>query len=162
MQEEIKLWMQDKEPQLTVADADNDQEQVQVWGFKEITLATASLFASTLRQAAHEFQQLTRLPLNVQEIVNIRLGETITVAGLLMAADVLAQLESNGYGDLVVLPRVMFDHPDTISLDDVSPQEVANKLACPVASGGYDGRCMGRAHRNFECRLLSVERKFRW
>ncbi len=71
--------------------------------------------------------------MQVQEVVNKRLGETITVAGLLMGDDVLAQLESHGYGDLVVLPRVMFDHPDTITLDDISPQEIANKLNCPVA-----------------------------
>ena len=50
-----------------------------------------------------------------------------------LAEDVLAQLKSAGYGDLVVLPRVMFDHPDTISLDDMSPQEVANQLQRPLA-----------------------------
>jgi hypothetical protein len=27
----------------------------------------------------------------------------------------------------------MFDHPDTISLDDLSPQDVANRLGRPVA-----------------------------
>jgi hypothetical protein len=27
----------------------------------------------------------------------------------------------------------MFDHPDTISLDDLSPQDVANQLNRPVA-----------------------------
>ena len=64
----------------------------------------------------------------VQPIVNERLGGTITVAGLLMGADVLTQLQAAGYGDLVVLPRVMFDHPDTISLDDISPQDIANRL----------------------------------
>ena len=135
VQNEIKLWMQAKEPQLTKAaeNPENHQEQIQPWRYKNLTVATATLFASTLREASHEFQQLTGLPLTVQEIVNKRLGETITVAGLLMAADVLAQLKSAGYGDLVVLPRVMFDHPDTITLDDVSPQEVANQLACPVA-----------------------------
>ena len=62
-----------------------------------------------------------------------RLGETITVAGLLMGNDILSHLESHKYGDLVVLPRVMFDHPDTITLDDIPPQEIANKLNCPVA-----------------------------
>ena len=50
-----------------------------------------------------------------------------------MAGDAIEQLKAVGVGDLVVLPRVMFDHPDTISLDDVSPQDVANRLGRPVA-----------------------------
>lgn len=50
-----------------------------------------------------------------------------------MGEDVLRQLEQAGYGDLVVLPRVMFDHPDTIALDDLSPQDIANRLNRTVA-----------------------------
>jgi hypothetical protein len=50
-----------------------------------------------------------------------------------MGADVLNQLQTAGYGDLVILPRVMFDHPDTIALDDLSPQDIANKLGRLVA-----------------------------
>ena len=98
-----------------------------------ITLATATLFAPTLRRAAAEFATLTGCAVTVVPILNTRLGETITVSGLLMAGDAIEQLKAAGVGDLVVLPRVMFDHPDTISLDDVSPQDVANRLGRPVA-----------------------------
>ncbi len=34
---------------------------------------------------------------------------------------------------MVVLPRVMFDHPDGIALDDVSPLDAAKALGRPVA-----------------------------
>ena len=100
---------------------------------RRITLATATLFAPTLRRTAAEFAALTGCEVTVLPILNRRLGETITVAGLLMAGDVSDQLLEAGPGDLVVLPRVMFDHPDTISLDDLSPQDVANRLGRPVA-----------------------------
>ena len=51
-----------------------------------------------------------------------------------MGNDVLRQLEeTENLGDLVVLPRVMFDHPDTIALDDITPQDVANQLNRPIA-----------------------------
>ncbi len=100
---------------------------------QSLTLVTATLFAGTLEKVAVEFAELTGVETAVHAIINGRLGDTITVAGLLMATDVLEQLETNGYGDLVVLPRVMFDHPDTISLDDISPQTCANQLGCPVA-----------------------------
>lgn len=98
-----------------------------------VTLVTATLFADTLREKAAEFAALTGCDLTVLPIINNRLGETITAAGLLMGTDVIEQVQSAGYGDLIVLPRVMFDHPDTIALDDLSPQDIANTLGCPVA-----------------------------
>jgi hypothetical protein len=36
-------------------------------------------------------------------------------------------------GDLIVLPRIMFDHPDGVSLDDKSPRDIAEALNRPVA-----------------------------
>ncbi|MCI0580020.1 MAG: DUF512 domain-containing protein [Chloroflexi bacterium] len=98
-----------------------------------LTLVTGTLFAPTLRAAAAEFAALTGAQVNVLPIVNQRLGETITVAGLLMAEDVLAQLQTAGTGDLLLLPRVIFDHPAVISLDDLTPQQLANHLGRPVA-----------------------------
>jgi len=98
-----------------------------------ITLATGAMFAPTLRAKAAEFAALTGVDVRVQMITNERLGGTITAAGLLMGADVLQQLTAVELGDLVVLPRVMFDHPDVISLDDFSPQDMANRLDRPVA-----------------------------
>lgn len=99
---------------------------------RDITLVTAALFAPTLRQKAAEFADLTGCAVSVRAIRNERLGETITVAGLLNASDVIDQLRVVGCGDLIVLPRVMFDHPDTISLDNIAPQDVANQLDRPV------------------------------
>lgn len=100
---------------------------------RAITLVTAALFAPTLREKALDFAALTRCEVTVLAIRNERLGETITVAGLLNGSDVINQLQTSGYGDLIVLPRVMFDHPDTISLDNLSPQDIANQLVRPVA-----------------------------
>ncbi|UCC51258.1 MAG: DUF512 domain-containing protein [Anaerolineaceae bacterium] len=136
VEKEIQLWLRNLKKSGDTRFSQNPEEfadHTQPWKFERITLATGSLFAATLRQTAGEFARLTRLTINVQQIINNRLGDSITVSGLLMGNDVLSQLEAQGYGDLVVLPRVMFDHPDTISLDDISPQEIANKLGCPVA-----------------------------
>jgi putative radical SAM enzyme (TIGR03279 family) len=98
-----------------------------------VTLATGRLFSETLRATAGDFSALTGIPVSVETVVNQRLGETITAAGLLMAEDIVAHLQHSGCGELVVLPRVVFDHPDLVSLDDLSPQEVANRLSRPVA-----------------------------
>ncbi len=107
--------------------------QFPISNLQSLTLATATLFAPVLTEKAAEFASLTGVNATVQPIINNRLGSTITVAGLLMGGDVLSQLQASGYGDMVVLPRVMFDHPDTITLDDISPQDMANQLQVPVA-----------------------------
>ncbi|MDW8327651.1 MAG: DUF512 domain-containing protein [Anaerolineales bacterium] len=99
---------------------------------RRATLVTATLFAPTLAKAAAEFDALAGTRLDVVPVLNERLGHTITVAGLLMGADVIAQLNGRALGEFVVLPRVMFDHPDGISLDDVGPLQIARALGRPV------------------------------
>ena len=96
------------------------------------TLATGELFAPVLRKAAEEFTSLSGVKLDVIPIRNERLGETITVSGLLMGADVIAQLQARDLGELVVLPRIMFDHPTGVALDDVSVSDIAGALGRPV------------------------------
>ena len=98
-----------------------------------VTLVTATLFAPTLKKTSEEFAQMVGISVHVLPAINKRLGETITVSGLLMAEDVIAQLKETGYSGLVVLPRIMFDHPDTISLDDMTPMQVAQRLNCTLA-----------------------------
>jgi putative radical SAM enzyme (TIGR03279 family) len=101
--------------------------------YHSATLATGTLFAPTLTKAAKEFARLSGLPVEVIPIVNERLGETITVSGLLMGDDVINQLRTHDLGEVVVLPRIMFDHPQGISLDDVSPLRIAQLIDRPVA-----------------------------
>ncbi len=96
------------------------------------TLATGTLFAPVLAKAAGEFDKMAGTQLAVAPVINDRLGDTITVAGLLMGNDVIAQLKDCDLGEFVVLPRVMFDHPQGISLDDVSPLDIARALNRPV------------------------------
>jgi len=99
---------------------------------RRLTLATGTLFAPTLAQTAARFADLTGVSLEVVPVSNQRLGETITVAGLLMGQDVIDQLRGRDLGDLLILPRIMFDHPDGIALDDVGPDQIARALDRPV------------------------------
>lgn len=96
------------------------------------TLATGTLFAPTLKKVADEFNELAGTNLTVAPILNERLGHTITVSGLMMGADLIAQLKDRDLGKFAVLPRVMFDHPQGISLDDLSPLDIARALDRPV------------------------------
>ena len=98
-----------------------------------LTLATGTLFAPTLARATAALAEITGVRIDVAPIANRRLGETITVAGLLMGADVIAGLRERALGEVVVLPRIMFDHPERLSLDDFTPAQVAEALGRPVA-----------------------------
>jgi NifB/MoaA-like Fe-S oxidoreductase len=91
------------------------------------------LFAPVLRRAAEELARLSDVQLDVVPIRNERLGETVTVSGLLTGTDVIAQLQTHNLGDMVVLPRITFDHPTGVALDDVSVGEIARALGRPVA-----------------------------
>jgi putative radical SAM enzyme (TIGR03279 family) len=101
---------------------------------KRLLLGTGLLFAETLQETTAVFNTLTGIQAIVQPIHNHRLGGTITTAGLLMAEDIINQLRPNVADiDLIILPRIIFDHPDRISLDDRTPAEIATQLNRPVA-----------------------------
>ena len=109
---------------------------------KSAILVTATLFAPTLAKAAREFTARTGIPLQVVAVRNEGLGETITVAGLLHGNDIIAQLAPIVKPEddaIVILPRITFDHPDGIALDDVSPMTIARVLGRPVALADWMG-----------------------
>ncbi len=108
-------------------------EEHNAYQLSSVLLATGALFAPILADAGEQFSELAGLPVATQAIQNERLGHSITAAGLLMAEDIVSQLGARAVHELVILPRVVFDHPDTISLDDQSPQTVADQLGCPMA-----------------------------
>jgi len=112
--------------------------------FRGATLVTGELFAPTLENVTREFTRITGLPLRMAPIRNDRLGDTITVAGLLCGEDVIRQLQcadgsSEAISDLIILPRLMFDHPNGVALDDVSPMDIASALGKPVALADWMG-----------------------
>jgi putative radical SAM enzyme (TIGR03279 family) len=120
----------DEWEQVRAAELDSLTPKVQ-----RITLVTAMLFAPVLEKTAAELRAKTGLDVQVKAITNTKLGAGITVAGLLMGDDVIDQLKPLGdsLGDLIILPRIMFDHPDGICLDDRSPRDIAKALNRPVA-----------------------------
>lgn len=113
---------------------------------KSLTLVTGALFGPMLTTYAQDFSEATDVPAEVVPITNTRLGDKITVAGLLMGGDVIEQLQAHDLGEVVVLPRLMFDHPDGISLDDVSPLQIAQALDRPVALADMMGDVVDILH----------------
>jgi putative radical SAM enzyme (TIGR03279 family) len=112
------------------------------------TLVTGTLFQKTLAMAAAEFAALTGIPLRVVGVPNRCFGETVTAAGLLTAGDVIRALREHQDAGPILLPQIMFCHPDTIALDDLSPADVAEAVRKEVflveTMGGVAGSFSGK------------------
>jgi putative radical SAM enzyme (TIGR03279 family) len=85
---------------------------------KRAALVTGRLFEPTLRAVAGEFSIRTGSALEVIGVANRCFGETVTVAGLLTGADVVAAVRAAGGEGPVFLPRAMFSAPPARTLDD--------------------------------------------
>jgi NifB/MoaA-like Fe-S oxidoreductase len=68
-------------------------------------------------------------------VVNRFFGETVTVSGLLMGQDVVPELKASG-ARRALLPRVMFDHSGTRTLDEYTPERIAAEAGAVVAVVG--------------------------
>jgi len=90
------------------------------------TLVTGTLFAPVLRGAVAGSEA------DVVSVVNCVFGASVTVAGLLTAEDVIAQLEDRDLGEVVVVPPAMFGGPEGQSLDEMWPTDVEQALGRPV------------------------------
>jgi putative radical SAM enzyme (TIGR03279 family) len=103
--------------------------QAAIRDLESATLVTGTLFAPVLHVAVADS------PADVVPVVNRFFGETVTVAGLLTAGDVIAQLKHRDLGEVLLLPPAMFAGPEGQSLDDRWPREMAQALGRPVRVG---------------------------
>jgi NifB/MoaA-like Fe-S oxidoreductase len=103
------------------------------------TLVCGELAAPVLRQVVDELNELTGSQVRVVPIVNNWYG-VVTVSGLLTGRDVVEKLKGGvGTGDntpvpgeMVLLPRVMFDNSGQVTLDDMTPDQIQAALGTPV------------------------------
>ncbi len=59
-------------------------------------------------------------------------GQTMTVTGLLTGQDILMALQHRDLGDAILLPSLMLKQGDTRFLDDVTVDDLADKLGTPI------------------------------
>jgi putative radical SAM enzyme (TIGR03279 family) len=75
----------------------------------------------------------------VYPIRNDFLGETVDVAGLVSGGDIIAQLTGRELGKRLLIPAVMLRHGGDVFLDDVSLDDISEKLGVPVIPVPNDG-----------------------
>lgn len=97
-----------------------------------MTWVTGTLFAPVLERAAEWLRRERGVRVDIVPVPNRFFGETVTVAGLLAAEDVVAALQGHELGDWVVLPRAMLDHEGRLTLDDRAPEWLERQLGARV------------------------------
>jgi len=97
------------------------------------TLVCGQAIAPTLQKIAAELSTLTGQDVQVVSVANHFFGESVTVSGLLTGEDVLMALSGLDLGERVFLPRAMFDATARLTLDDLTPEVLSERLGAPVS-----------------------------
>ena len=99
---------------------------------KRVIVVTGTLAESVLRPVVERIGRIPGVEAELKVVRNDFFGETVTVAGLLTAGDLIAQVAPLGPADLVVLPRVMFDYKGERTIDDQTLEQIAAGIGSPV------------------------------
>ncbi len=108
------------------------REQMRAFGGRRQAWVTGTLFAPRLQHYAHRFHAETGIEALVVPVENRAFGETITVAGLLTARDIIHALRSRPAADRILLPEASFRGPDGCDLLGTPPASIAQALRRPV------------------------------
>ena len=106
-----------------------------------VTCATGVLAAPLIRELADKLSaKFPNVSVTVYAVRNTFFGETVTVAGLTTASDLIAALTPHigSLGSRVLIPKAMLKADEDIFLDDITLSEVSEKLGVPVIPVGEE------------------------
>jgi len=105
---------------------------------RRILLITGELAAPILeRHLLPVLNSIDNLTVEIRPIINNFYGDTVTVAGLLTAGDIIEQVPKSKYYDQVWLPpRCVND--DGILLDNLTPDDIQHAIDRAVVVGSDD------------------------
>jgi len=92
-----------------------------------VHLVTGVLAADFFQKLCNQLKEITGINITVHPIVNRFFGPQITVAGLLTARDIAAQI-NDLEGDYFLIPKVMLKADEDVFLDGYSVDWLARKI----------------------------------
>ncbi len=108
---------------------------------RSVTVATGAAAYELIKYIAKKTENKVRnIHINVVRIENKLFGERITVAGLLCGEDIAAGLEGIDLKDELLIPAVTLRREGDLFLDDMSVEELSERLdikVTPVENDGY-------------------------
>lgn len=105
---------------------------------KKVGFITGVDFAPFLRKKLEEVDAKIGISSTVFGVVNNFFGQTITVAGLVTAGDITAQVDASGL-DAAVIPDNMLKEFGDVFLDNVTAAEVERALGVPLIVVSHSG-----------------------
>lgn len=97
-----------------------------------LAIVCGTLVAGLMNDVCKRLNRIEGLTARVVPVTNAFFGPTVTVSGLLTAEDVVPALRESGCAR-ALLPRVMFDYRGERTIDDWSPERIAEAAGLPVA-----------------------------
>jgi putative radical SAM enzyme (TIGR03279 family) len=108
---------------------------------KEVSIITGVSAEGFITKLCKEIKhKYPGLMLNVYAIENEFFGRTITVAGLVTGQDIINQLKDKNLGERVIIPESMLKAGEEIFLDDVTVDELQEKLSVKVVVSAVNGK----------------------
>jgi len=113
---------------------------------RKLTLITGTLAEPVIREQVEKIQKkYPNIAAKVYGIRNDFFGEQITVAGLVTAQDIIAQLKDKELGDVLLIPEVMLRSGEEVFLDDLTVSDVEKALQTRVSIVKSDGESFVQA-----------------
>lgn len=107
---------------------------------KPFTIATGCAAAPFLKVLLEKACRLdNRISGHVVPVENDFFGHTIDVAGLVTGSDMIKQLAGEDIGERLLIPRNMLRHGETMFLDNITVEEISEKLKAEVRIVEQDG-----------------------
>ena len=104
---------------------------------RRVSIATGVAAEELMRSLAAKIKQkFSGVDVNVYTVKNNFFGEKITVSGLLTGKDIMEQLAGRELGEELIIPPSCLRAEGDVLLDDVSPEEISEKLGVKVSPAG--------------------------
>ncbi|CAH2212767.1 DUF512 domain-containing protein [Tepidibacter aestuarii] len=107
---------------------------------KTVSIATGESAYNFIKKVSLKvMSNVENLKINVYKIKNEYFGETITVAGLITATDIINQLKDEKLGDKLVIPKAMLKSDEDIFLDNITLDDLQERLDIKIDASKNEG-----------------------
>lgn len=95
---------------------------------RRLSMVCGTLAYPVLAAVVDELNAIENLHVDLYPVENRLFGSEVTVSGLLAGEDVIERLHGASLGDMLIVPKVMFDRAGEVTLDDVPVAAIAQRL----------------------------------
>ncbi|MEM8718387.1 MAG: TIGR03279 family radical SAM protein [Cyanobacteria bacterium P01_G01_bin.39] len=99
---------------------------------RSLTWVVGNAVEHAFQPLVAQLNEVAGLEVNLVALSSEYWGQEITVTGLLTGQDLLAGLGQKNLRNGILLPSLMLKHDDTKFLDDMTVEDVSNKLEVPI------------------------------